>query len=809
MSAPMPTELAPEALRATCDPAAFTFETTADLAVSSSIVGQPRATAALQFGLGMADRGYHIFAAGSPGTGKMTAVNAFLDAAARSRPAPNDVCYVYNFGEPDRPRALLLPPGRGRQLAKDLDDLLRVARRQLPRAFETDEYTSQREAIVKGLEQEREIEFSRLNERARAASFALQATSVGLALIPLSAGKAMSDEEFSSLSPSEQRMWQERRGRLEAEIAGVTKLLREHERGIRESLERLDRDVALRAVGGLLEDLGERYADVPTAGEYLAALREDMVAHVELFRPAQEEAGATDKNPLLQRDQALRRYRVNVIVDQKADAGAPVVVEPNPTYQNLIGRIEKEAQFGTLVTDFTLIRGGALHRANGGYLVLRAEDVLRQPLSWDALKRALRNSEITIEDAGDVLGMSAVRTLRPQPTPLTLKVVLVGEQTTFLLLYGADPDFSELFRVRADFDGQMPRTLENEVALAHFVSRICNEEGLCHLDRDALARIVEHASRLAQDQTQLSVQFGVIADVVREANYWAGTSGATSVTIEHVRQALDQQMYRSNLIEERQRELITRGTLAVDLAGTAVGQVNGLAVETIASYSFGHPSRITATIGVGRDGVVDVERQASLGGRFHSKGVLILAGFLTERFAQDQPLALSARLAFEQSYGEVDGDSASSAELYAILSQLAGLPIKQSLAVTGSVNQKGQIQAIGGVNEKIEGFFATCQAKALTGEQGVLIPATNVVHLMLRDEVVEAVRAGRFHVYPVATADEGIALLTGVPAGERDPTGRYPAGTVNARIESRLQNLVNALRAATPPDAGGNHALSG
>jgi lon-related putative ATP-dependent protease len=758
----------------------------------------------------MADRGYHIFVAGSPGTGKMTAVNAFLHAAARSRPVPSDVCYVYNFGEPDRPRALLLPAGRGRQLAKDVDELLRVARRQLPRAFESDEYTSQREAVVKGLEQEREVEFSQLSAHARAASFALQATSVGLVLIPLSGGKTMSDEEFASLSPGEQRTWQERRGRLEAEIAGVTKLLRDHERGVRESLERLDRDVALRAVGGLLADLGERYADVPAVGEYLAALREDMVAHVELFRPAQEEAGANDKNPSLPREQALRRYRVNLIVDQKADAGAPVVVEPNPTYPNLIGRIEKEAQFGTLVTDFTLIRGGALQRANGGYLVVRAEDVLRQPLSWDALKRALRNREITIEDAGDSLGMSTVRTLRPEPIPLDLKVVLVGDQATFFLLHGVDRDFSELFRVRADFDVQMPRTSENEVALAHFVSRICNEDGLCHLERGALARIVEHAARLAEDQTQLSVQFGVIANIVREANYWAVASGATSVTIEHVRQALDQQVYRSNLIEVRQRELMTRGILAVDLAGTVVGQVNGLAVETIASYSFGHPSRITATIGVGRDGVVDVERQASLGGRFHSKGVLILAGFLTERFAQDQPLALSARLAFEQSYGEVDGDSASSAELYAILSQLAGLPIKQSLAVTGSVNQKGHIQAIGGVNEKIEGFFAACQARGLTREQGVLIPATNVVHLMLRDEVVDAVRAGRFHVYPVSTADEGIALLTGVPAGDRDATGRYPAGTVNARIEARLQNMLNALRAATAsPEAGGNHSLAG
>jgi lon-related putative ATP-dependent protease len=573
------------------------------------------------------------------------------------------------------------------------------------------------------------------------------------------------------------------------------KLLRERERGVREGIERLDRDVALHAVGGLIDDLNEHYADVPAVVGYLGQLQDDMVAHVDLFRAPAAEPTPAAAGPTVPREQALRRYRVNVVVSQVPD-GAPVVVEANPTYQNLVGRVEKEVQFGALTTDFTLIRAGALHRANGGYLVLRAEDVLRQPLAWDGLKRALRHREITIEDPSDVLGMAAVRTLRPEPIPLDVKVVLVGEPQTYFLLHGLDPDFPELFRVRADFDGRMPRTPENEDAFVAFVGRVCQEESLRHFDREALALLIEHSSRLAEDQQQLSVQFGTIADVVREANYWAGAKEAATVGAVHVRDAIEQKSYRSGLIEERLREAIDRQILVVDVSGVAVGQINGLAVQAIADYSFGHPSRITASVGIGRDGLVDIEREVNLGGRLHSKGVLILAGFLTERFATNRPLALSARLAFEQSYAEIDGDSASSAELYALLSALADTPIKQTFAVTGSVNQKGQVQAIGGVNEKIEGFFAVCRARGLTGEHGVLIPAANVAHLMLRDAVLAAVRAGQFHVYAVSTVDEGIALLTGLPAGERNETGHFPADTINGRIEARLDVMARALRLA-------------
>lgn len=804
-------ELRPDQLRRVCEPTSFDCQTTAELRAAEGLIGQPRATAALSFALGMPDRGYHIFVAGAAGVGKMTAVNAFLTEAARTRPTPDDWCYVYNFRDPERPRALRLPPGVGQQLKRDVERLLVAVQRQLPRAFESDEYTRRRDAVTKRFEEEREARLAHLSERARAEGFLLQASPMGLLLVPLMAGRPMREEEFAALTPELRASWQRRQAQLEDEIAATMKSLRQKEREVREQLERLDHDVAQYAIGGLLEDLAERYADYPAVVEYLAALRDDLVKQVDLFRMPPE-AAATPPLAALQawqREQALRRYQVNVLVNRSGMQGAPVVHEMHPTYQNLIGRIDKEAQFGVLVTDFTLVRGGALHQANGGYLVLQAEDVLRQPLAWDGLKRALRNRSVTIEEPADWLGLAAARTLRPEVIPLDLKVVLVGEPYIYYLLHALDPDFRELFGVRADFDLRIPRTPENERRYAEFVCRLCAEERLRPFDRTALALIVEHGARLAEDQEKLSAQFGDIADVVREADYWAGQAGAGTVTAAHVRQALEQQVYRSSMLEERIRELIARGTLRVDVDGLAVGQVNGLAVHTLADYSFGRPTRITAAVGVGREGVLDIEREAELGGRVHRKGVLILAGFLLDRFAQTQPLTLHARLAFEQSYEEVEGDSASSAELYALLSRLADVPIKQGLAVTGSVDQRGTIQAIGGVNEKIEGFFAVCKAKGLTGEQGVLIPTANLANLMLKEEVVEAVRAGQFHVYAVGTVDEGIELLTGVPAGTRQPDGTYPEGTINARIAARLREMVQALRAAAGPEARGEREGSG
>ena len=798
LDASLPRLLAPEQLRVTCDLSALSVGPLRPITPGSSIIGQPRATAALEFGLGMTEQGYNIVVTGPPGIGKMTALKTYLADIARPRPSGQDLCYVENFGDPEHPQALILPAGCGRQFTSDLARLVRIAQQQVPRAFESDVYTLQVEALQKALETEREDRFSALNTHARAAGFVLQTAPMGIGLIPVVDGKPMTEEQFEALTPAERQTLQETRARLDDEIGQMMKALRERERAAREQVEQLERDVALHAVGGLIDDLIEDCAEMPQVTNYLTELREDMVAHVTLFRAlAEVRAGDGQPNPFADpvqiRKQALRRYTVNVVVDRSGATGAPVIIESFPIHQNLIGRIEKEPQLGTLITDFTMIRAGSLHRANGGYLVIEASDLLAQPFAWDALKRSLRTAQISIEEPADLMGASAVRTLRPAPVPLTVKVILVGDRALLDLLLAVDPSVAELFRVRADFDVSIARTRENEQELIAFIRHVAAEGQFAPLDPSALAKLIEHASRLAEDQTRLSVQLGPISDVIAQANYWAGRANAPAITAAHVTEALDQIVYRSSLIEERLREMMQRGTLMVDTSGAVVGQINGLAVEAIGDHSFGLPIRITASVGVGREGIVDVERAAHLGGPTHSKGVLILSGFLTEHFARNRPLSLAARLTVEQSYGGIEGDSASSAELYALLSSLADAPIAQHFAVTGSVNQKGQIQAIGGVNEKVEGFFALCKARGLTGEQGVLIPTANVPNLMLREKVVEAARAGQFHIHAVATISEGIALLTGVPAGAPDETGAYPAGTIYGRIEARLRTMAESL----------------
>jgi lon-related putative ATP-dependent protease len=527
---------------------------------------------------------------------------------------------------------------------------------------------------------------------------------------------------------------------------------------------------------------------------YLNALQDDIVANIGLFRGQSETQSPIPGVDTLFREMTFRRYQVNVLVDNSSLQGAPVVMELNPTYLNLFGRIEREAQFGAMVTDFTLIKGGSLHRANGGYLVLHAEEVLSNPFSWDSLKRAIRDRSISIEDVGERLGFVPTKGVMPEAVPLDIKIVLVGTPLTYRLLYGLDEEFNELFKVKADFDSVMDRSGENVRAYAAFIATMVQKENLHQFDSGAVAKVIEHSSRLVEDQEKLSTRFADIADLVREASFWASQDKAAVVTEAHVRRAIEERIYRSNLVQERQRELIERGTLLIDVQGQAIGQVNGLTVIDLGDFAFGRPVRITASLGLGRDGVVDIQREAQLSGKIHTKGVMILGGYLTEKYAHDKPLTLSSRLVFEQSYEEVEGDSASSAELYAILSQLSGLPIQQGLAVTGSVNQKGEVQAIGGVNEKIEGFFEACRIKGLTDKQGVLIPASNVSNLMLKEEVIAAVGQSQFHIYPVRTIDDGIAILTGTPAGERGADGEFPESTVNARVNQKLRELAEGMK---------------
>jgi len=781
-------ELRPEQLRRTFDPKSLGIETTERLPTLRGIIGQERAVKALRFGLGITSVGFNTYVAGPPGIGKMTAVQSFLEELAKQKETPPDWCYVNNFSDPYQPKALKLPAGYGRMLQQDMRSLIEHIRREVPKAFESDEYQARRDEIISALGKQREELLKQLSERAAREGFSLQATPFGVMVVPTYQGRPLSDAEFQALPEPVRRELEKRREALQEDLKAAMKQIRALERASQQRLNELDQQVALYLVGGLVDDLMEKYRELPEVVGYLKEVQRDILENIEGFKGGQ--AGQDQAS----QEQLFRRYQVNVLVDNSSQEGAPVVVELNPSYNNLFGRIEKETQMGTLHTDFTLIKPGSLHRANGGYLVLPAEDLLMNLFSWDGLKRALRARQIQIEELGERLGFIATKSLRPQPIPLDVKVILVGRPLLYYLLHAYDEDFPELFKVKADFDTRMDLNQENITDFLSFLCTFCRKESLKHLDSGAIAKLLEHAARLAEDQEKLSTHFGAIADLVREANFWAEQDGSPHINADHIRKALDEKVYRSKLIQERIQEMIKRGTLLIETEGEAVGQVNGLSVVSLGDYQFGKPSRITASVGPGREGIIDIEREVELGGPIHSKGVMILSGYLAHKYARDIPLSLAARLVFEQSYEGVEGDSASSTELYALLSALSGLPIKQGIAVTGSVNQQGEVQAIGGVNEKIEGFFEVCKLKGLTGEQGVMIPKSNVQNLMLREEVVEAVREGKFHIWAVSTIDEGIEILTGVEAGERGPDGKFPEGTVNYRVERRLRELAERLQ---------------
>jgi len=787
-------ELPAEKLRRECDPTLMRCETTDELTPLEGIIGQERAVRALKFGLDIKERGFNIYVAGLPGTGRTTAVKDFLEEMAKAKPAPSDWCYVNNFRDSYEPKAIKLPPGKGKELQKDMKDFIDEARRGLSKVFESEDYATKREETVRSIEEERRKLFAQLNKRAQEEGFLLQSTPMGLLIIPVIEGRPLSDEELIALSPQMKEEIQKRRDKLGAELRSAMRRLKDLERKVNEELQKLNREVALYTIGHLVADLTEKYKEFPDVKTYIDEVRDDILENLTQFI---EEPKVPPQLPFPVpwiRELPFRKYEVNLIVDNSDLRGAPVIMELNPTYQNLFGRIEKEAQFGVLTTDFTMIRGGSLHNANGGYVVLPAEEILRNLFSYDSLKRALMNERISIEEAGERLGFITTKGLRPGPIPLSVKVVLIGNPLLYQQLYALDMDFKELFKVKADFDISMDRTEENMRKYAAFVCTFCQKENLKHLDASGVAKIIEHGSRLAEDQEKLSTRFAEVADIIREASFYATQEGSSHVTASHVKKAIEEKVYRSNLIQEKIREMIERKVLLIDTEGEAVGQVNGLTVMSLGDFSFGAPSRVTASIGLGREGIIDIQREAKLGGPIHTKAVMILSGYLAEKYAQDKPLSLSTRLVFEQSYGMVEGDSASSTELYSILSALSGTPIKQAIAVTGSVNQKGEVQAIGGVNEKVEGFFEVCKAKGLTGQQGVLIPESNAQNLMLKEEVMEAVRAGKFHIYPVKTIDQGIEILTGAKAGARQPDGTFQEGTINYLVDKRLREMAERLK---------------
>ena len=790
-----------ERLRRRFDADALGFETLAELEPLQGIVGQARAAAALRFGLEVEAEGFHIYVAGPPSIGKMTMVRLFLEELAKQKPTPPDWCYVHNYNDPYQPLVLELPPGRGRELQQDMRRLLEQARRELPRAFESEEYTNRRDELGRQLDQQRTQLMEAFGEKAQQNGFLFQLTPIGVALIPLIGGRPITEQDYQALPAPIREEIQQRRATLETELKQTLRQIRELERQARQQLEELDKQVALAVVGGLMEDLIEKYTDLPQVKAYLERTEQDILENIGLFR-GERPAWLPEGMPiplLWLQEVAFRKYQVNVLVDNSQQQGAPVVIEHHPSHSNLFGRVEKEAQFGALYTDFTLIKPGALHHANGGYLVIPVEELLRSPFSWESLLRALRSGQIEIEDPVETLGFAVAKTIRPEPMPLRAKVILIGSPLYYYLLSAFDDEFSELFRVKAEFDTRMEINEQNIRDFLRFLCSVCCRQNLRTLDNTGAARMLEYALRLASDQQKLSTHFGSLVSVLQEAHYWAVQEGAAQIAARHVDKALEQKVYRSNLLQERVQELIQRGVILIDTRGEAIGQVNGLSVINLVDYEFGRPSRITASVRPGNAGVVDIEREVKLGGPIHSKGVMILTGYLAATYLPDAPLTLSARLVFEQSYEGVEGDSASSAELYALLSAIAEVPLKQSIAVTGSVNQRGEIQAIGGVNEKIEGFYEVCKAQGLTGEQGVIIPVANLQHLMLKEEVVEAVRDGKFHIWAVSHVNEGLEILSGLPAGERDADGKFPEGSFNARVEARLREFSRLVQQAMRP----------
>ncbi len=777
-------------LRHAVNPATLGFKTTDELLPVTGLIGQERALKAIQFGSDIKSHDFNVFVLGPPASGKSTAVRAHLGPKAAQAPPPPDWAYVYNFENPNRPKALKLPHGRAKALAKGMIEALDELRGVLPARFESEDYQVRRRAIDEQFRSGNEEALEGLSKKAQSQNIALLRTPSGFAMAPMHESKVVKPEVFNALPEAMRRDVENKIAALEKELGQVLERFPRTEKKRRAQLSELNEEVAKAAIRDALVDLHTSVSDIPQAAAYLEAAGADMVRNVGLFLATGEEENAIVRQPVdTARDPRFRRYMVNVMAanGEGGSGRAPLVEEVNPTYGNLVGRVEHIAQMGTLVTDFLLIRPGALHKANGGYLLLDARRLLLSPFAWEALKRAIKAQEIRVEQPMEAAGLMSTQSLDPEPIPLDIKVVLFGDRELYYMLAALDPDFSRMFKVQADFDDSIKRSSENDNAYARFIASVVKEHGLKPVDAAGVARIIDQGARLADDREKVSLELGRIADIVREADYWSGQAKRKITTRQDVARAVEEQIQRADRLRDRSQETINRGIVMVDTEGAQIGQINGLSVLQLGSFAFGRPSRITARVRLGSGRVMDIEREAKLGGPLHSKGVMIMWGFLAGRYALEVPLALAATLVFEQSYGGVDGDSASSAELYALLSALAEVPIKQALAVTGSVNQHGEVQAIGGVNEKIEGFFDICQARGLNEEQGVLIPKSNVQHLMLREDVVEAAKNGQFAIYPVGSIDEGIEILTGVKAGERAADGRFPAGTLNRLVEDKLK----------------------
>lgn len=780
-----------------CDLHHLDFETTEDIEICREMLGQSRAVNSVMVALGVEKNGYNVYLSGESGLGKKTFVRSLLKDIAKDKPVPNDWCYVYNFDNPKEPIAIEMEPGKGKELKKDMQDLISILKTNIPRAFESKEFENQQNEISEKYNQKKEELFNELSEFAKSKNMQIQFTPTGVVTIPLIDNKPMTQEQYAQLSEEEKNDIQKRRKEVDSKVSEIYQQTRKIDKESAEKINELQNSVASFTVKGFIENVKDKYSDNEEIVSYLKSVHTDIVNNIDKFLPKPQGGLAGFQQAMAMGgdySKSLNEYEVNVFIDNSKSSHAPVIFEPHPNYINLFGTIERELVMGAMVTNFTLIRDGSICKANGGYLVVDVYDILKFPYVWDTLKKVLENGELRVEDMHQHYGYSTGPGLRPEPVKLDVKVLMTGPRYVYNLLYNYDPDFRKLFKIKAEFDTVIDWHQDSVESYACVIKSICENEGLRNFDKSGVEAVIEHSSRLADDKEKLSVQFGKISKVLVEADYWASADNSKFVKRDHVEKAVSEKIYRSRLVEEKIQEMIERGNILVDTEGEVVGQINGLAVYNTGDYMFGKPSRITCETFMGSEGVVNIERRAKLSGNIHDKGVLILGGYLGAKYAQSKPLSLSASIGFEQSYSMVDGDSASAAELIVLLSSLAEVPVKQNFAITGSVNQKGMIQPIGGVNEKIEGFFETCRAKGLTGDQGVIIPVQNKKHLMLKKKVVEAIRDKKFHVYPIETIDQGIEILTGRKSGSMTKNKKYEKNSVNYLVDRKLEQFAKEIR---------------
>jgi lon-related putative ATP-dependent protease len=793
-------ELAVAKIRRYCDPKELGFVSTEELPALEGIIGQDRALSALSFGVDIKDHGYHIYAMGPVGTGKTTSIKKFLAKDVKDKPVPDDWLYINNFENRDKPRAINLPAGVGRKFQEDMDQLVDGLKTEVPKAFEGKAYDKERETVEQEFQQRSKVLFQELDKKAGESKFKLLQTPQGMVAIPVEGDKPLTPEELAKLPEEKRKEIEANQEKLMSEMRKTLLQIEALQKEGKERIQELDQRVIGFSVNHVIEDLKKKYSEHKVVVDFLTECQEHLLKNVQAFKQIKQMESMSNQQKMSMgmlpdgQVTSFDEYRVNLVVDNSKTKGAPVIFEKNPVGPNLVGRIEQQGWFGALITNFRMIKSGSLHRAIGGYLVIDVMDLLQKPLAWPILKRALKNREVAIESVAEAFGAFITRTLEPEPIPLHVKIILIGNPMIYYLLYNMDQEFQELFKVKADYGFKMDWTTEAVKQYAQFIGTICKEEELKHFDSSGVAKIVEHGARIVDHQKQLATKFGDIVDLVRQSAYWADKDGHKLVQSGDVQKALEEKIYRANRIEEQIQEMIEEGTIFIDTEGEVVGQANGLAVLQLGDYSFGKPSRITASTYVGGGGVVNIEREVKLGGPIHNKGIMIVTGYLGGKYAHKVPLAFAASITFEQMYDGVEGDSASSAEIYTLLSSLSGLPLRQDLAVTGSVNQFGEVQPIGGANEKIEGFYQVCKLQGLTGTQGVMIPASNVKHLMLRECVVDAVKEGKFHIYAVTNIDEGIELLTGKPAGKLQADGAYPKNTVNWKVQKKIIELAEKAK---------------